>query len=56
MGVSDNLSCFHRTGNDIVIAYTKNSDKIRPAGRKIFFAPPRYFTVDLVLHFVLRPF
>ena len=56
MGVPDNLSCFHRTDNDIVIAYTKKSDKTRPAGRKNFFAPPRYFTVDLVLHFVLRPF
>lgn len=56
MGVSDNLSCFHRTDNDIVIAYTKKSDKTRPAGRKNFFAPPYIFTVDLVFHFVLCPF
>lgn len=45
MGVSDNLSCFHRTDNDIVIAYTKKSDKTRPAGRKIFFRHAVFFIV-----------
>lgn len=55
MGVSDNLSCFHRTDNDIAIAYTKKSDKTRPAGRKNF-APRGIFTVDFVLPFVFRPF
>ena len=56
MGVPDNLSCFHRTDNDIVIAYTKKSDKTRSAGRKKFSPRRDIFTVDLVLHFVLRPF
>mgnify|MGYP007029252946 CR=1 FL=1 len=49
MGVSDNLSCFHRTDNDIVIAYTKISDKIRPAGRKKIFAPPDFLLYANVL-------
>ena len=51
MGVSDNLSCFHRTDNDIVIAYTKKSDKIRPAGRKNFFRPAAIF-LRLILFFI----